>query len=539
MNLVRVRRALISVSDKSGIVDLARAMQSEFSVEIISTGGTSTLLKQAGVLVQDVAAVTGFPEMMDGRLKTLHPVVHGGLLGIRANPEHQAAMHQHGIAPIDLLIVNLYPFEKVTSQADCPVEQAIENIDIGGPAMIRSAAKNHADVVVITNASQYADLLAEMRRHGGGTGPEFRRKLARQAFLRTSTYDAMIYNYLATLPEVAADVASSPTALAAEFPDTLIPVLQKKQSLRYGENPHQAAAFYAQGRGDAGLATLRQLHGKELSYINLLDADAAATLVAEFHQPAATVIKHANPCGCAVGKTLAEAFNLAYAGDPVAAFGGIVALNDTVDVVTAKNIADGKRFLEVLIAPAYAPQALEILRQRWADCRILELPGLKPGLVPEGLAFRSLWGAMLVQRMDVGGFDRSACRVVSQHQPTESQWNDLECADLIGKHVKSNAITLVHGGQLLAAGAGQMSRVTSCRLAVDLALRNGHGAKLKGAAAASDAFFPFADGPQILLDAGIRCLVEPGGSKRDQETIDLCDQHGVALVFTGRRHFLH
>ncbi len=535
MDVVRVRRALISVSDKSGMVDLSRALQSEFSVEIISTGGTSTLLKQAGVVVEDVAAVTGFPEMMDGRLKTLHPVVHGGLLGIRANPEHQAAMHQHGIAPIDLLIVNLYPFEKVTSQVDCPVERAIENIDIGGPAMIRSAAKNHADVAVITDASQYADLLAELRRHGGSTSPEFRRKLAHQAFLRTSIYDAMIYNYLSTRPEV----ASSSTAHAAEFPDTLIPVLQKKQSLRYGENPHQSAAFYAQGRGDTGLAALRQLHGKELSYINLLDADAAATLVAEFHQPAASVIKHANPCGCAVGKTLVEAFNHAYAGDPVAAFGGIVALNDTVDVVTAQNIAGGKRFLEVLIAPAYAPQALEILRQRWADCRILELPGLKPGLVPDGLAFRSLWGAMLVQRMDVGGFDRAACRVMSRQIPTESQWSDLECADLVGKHVKSNAITLVRGGQLLAAGAGQMSRVTSCRLAVDLALRHGHGEKLKGAAAASDAFFPFADGPQILIEAGIKCLVEPGGSKRDQETIDLCDQHGVALVFTGRRHFLH
>ncbi len=539
MDLVRVRRALISVSDKSGMVDLAKALQNEFSVEIISTGGTSTLLKEAGVVVKDVADVTGFPELMDGRLKTLHPVIHGGLLGVRENPEHQAAMRRHGIVPIDLLIVNLYPFEKVTSQSDCPVERAIENIDIGGPAMIRSAAKNHADVVVLTDANQYSHLLVELRRHSGSTSHEFRRNLACQAFLRTSTYDAMIHNYLSTRPVAGADAAASPAVRTCEFPAALVPVLQKKQSLRYGENPHQPAAFYAQGRGDTGLAALHQLHGKELSYINLLDADAAATLVAEFHQPAATVIKHANPCGCAVGKTLVEAFNLAYAGDPVAAYGGIVALNEMVDLVTAQNIVHGKRFLEVLIAPAFAPEALEILQQRWADCRILQLPGLKSGIVPTGLSYRSLWGAMLVQRVDMHGFDRAACRVMSRRVPTAAQWADLECADLVCKHVKSNAITLVRGGQLLAAGAGQMSRVTSCRLAVDLAQRNGHGEELQGAAAASDAFFPFADGPQILIEAGITCLVEPGGSKRDQETIDLCDRHGVALVFTDRRHFLH
>ena len=538
MNLVRVRRALISVSDKRGIVDLAKALQSEFSIKIISTGGTATDLKRAGLIVEDVADVTGFPEMMDGRLKTLHPAIHGGLLGIRENAAHQAAMQSHGILPIDLLIVNLYPFEKVTAQPDCPVEKAIENIDIGGPAMIRSAAKNHADVAVITDFPEYAALLAELRGHGGATTGEYRRNLARRAFLCTSSYDALIHNYLAALPETT-ESATLPAASPVELPDVLVPVLRKKQPLRYGENPHQLAAFYAQGRSDTGLAALRQLHGKDLSYINILDADAASSLVCEFRSPAAAVIKHANPCGCAIGKTLAEAFDLAYAGDSVAAYGGIVALNGMVDVATARAIADGKRFLEVLIAPDYAPDALEILKQRWTDCRILQLPGLRPGLVPSGLAFRSLWGAMLVQQMDGFGFDRSACRIMSHQTLTESQWIDLECAELVAKHVKSNAITLVHGGQLLAAGAGQMSRVTSCRLSVDLALRNGHGEKLKGATAASDAFFPFADGPQILIDAGVTCLVEPGGSKRDQETIDLCDQHGVALVFTGQRHFLH
>ncbi|MGC9261578.1 MAG: bifunctional phosphoribosylaminoimidazolecarboxamide formyltransferase/IMP cyclohydrolase [Phycisphaerae bacterium] len=525
-DLVPVRRALISVSDKTGLIELAATLHREFAIEIVSTGGTARALAAAGLPVKDVAQITGFPEMMDGRVKTLHPSVHGGLLALRDNAEHRAAMHLHHIDPIDLLIVNLYPFEQVTSRPECTLEQAVENIDIGGPAMIRSAAKNHRSVVVVTDASQYELLIHELRRHQGATPLVFRNTLAVDAFARTARYDAAINIYLRQhqTPE---DTVILPPVLA--------PVLRLKQILRYGENPHQAGALYTATAENRGLAGAEQLHGKALSYLNILDADAALALVNEFSQPAAAIIKHANPCGCATAPTLTEAFALAYAGDPVAAFGGIVAFNAPVDKMTAENIVAGKRFIEVLLAPGFDTTALTLLQQRWADCRILRVA--RPAM--DALTFRTIGGGVLAQQSDSIGFDESQANVVSKRRPDGAQWRDLAFAMLVCKHVKSNAITLVRNGQLLGAGAGQMSRVTSCRLAVDLARGNAHGEKLAGAAAASDAFFPFPDGPEILIAAGATAIIQPGGSKKDDLTIQLCDQHDVALVFTGIRHFRH
>ncbi len=525
-DFVPVRRALISVSNKTGLVELAAILSREFNVDLVSTGGTARALAAAGLPVKDVSQVTGFPEMMDGRVKTLHPGVHGGLLALRDNQQHLAAMREHHIEPIDLLIVNLYPFEQVTARPDCTLEQAIENIDIGGPAMIRSGAKNHRSVAVITDASQYESLAAELRNHRGATSLAFRHMLATAAFARTARYDASINTYLQR--QYAPETASV-------LPPLLAPVMVLKQALRYGENPHQAGALYAPPGETTGLAGAEQLHGKALSYLNLLDADAAMTLVSEFSQPAAAILKHANPCGCAIAETLAEAFDRAYAGDPVAAFGGIVAFNRPVDKATAEKIVSGKRFIEVLLAPAFDAEALALLQNRWADCRVLRVA--RPAV--ESLMLRTISGGILVQQPDAAGFDRANARVVSRRQPDDAQWADLAFAAITCKHVKSNAITLVRHGQLLGAGAGQMSRVTSCRLAVDLARQNGHGDKLSGSIAASDAFFPFPDAPEILIAAGAKAIIQPGGSKKDDLTVQLCDRHDVALVFTGVRHFRH
>ncbi len=534
-DIVPVRRALLSLSDKSGLVELATALVREFNVELVSTGGTARAIQEAGLPVRDVADLTGFPEMMDGRVKTLHPAVHGGLLALRDAPSHQQAMRNHGISPIDLLVVNLYPFEKVTADPACPFDHAVENIDIGGPAMVRSASKNHRSVAVVTDPIQYEKLLNIMRAHKGGTTHAFRLDLAMWAFGRTAQYDAAIHAYISRHYFASKNPESA--ELAGLTPQ-LIADLSRVQLLRYGENPHQRGAFYAASRPPEGVAAARQLHGKELSWINLLDADAALGLVREFTRPAAAVIKHANPCGCATADSPAEAFDLAYAGDPIAAFGGIVALNRSVDVPTAQSIVQGKRFLEVLIAPDFQPAALAMLQSRWADCRLLAT-GPANAVPAHRLDFRSVAGGMLVQETDMRGFNKEACRVVSKVAPTDAQWADMEFVWLACKHVKSNAIALAAGGQLLAAGAGQMSRVTSCRLAVELARQNGHAGKLPQSVAASDAFFPFADGPQLLISAGVRAIIQPGGSKRDQETIDLCDQHKVALVLTGERHFRH
>ena len=541
-DLVPVKRALLSVSDKTGIVEFAKSLQSEFHVELVSTGGTAKTLRDAGLTVSDISDLTGFPEMMDGRVKTLHPKVHGGFLALRDNPEHVAAMEKHGIAPIDLICVNLYPFEQTIAKPNCTFAEAIENIDIGGPAMIRSAAKNHRSIVVVTDPAQYEKVLQHLRAHGGKTPYRFRLDLAMWAYTRTAQYDAAIYPYLAEAyfkdePEKAAERAG--------FLPALTPRLKKVEDLRYGENPHQAAAYYvpvSQSK-EASIATAAQLHGKTLSYINLLDADAAIELVREFAAPAAAVIKHTNPCGCAVGASLKEAFERAYAGDPVAAYGGIVALNRKVDAIAAAAIVAGKRFLEVVIAPEYEPAALSMLRDRWKDCRILAIGPLSGADALVGarpsLRFRSLTGGVLVQQPDSAGFNRAKCTVTSNRQPTDAEWRDLEFIWLVTKHVRSNAIAIGRDGQLLGAGAGQMSRTMSATIAIELSRQNGHADKLTGSCAGSDAFFPFADGPEILIKAGITALIHPGGSKKDRETIEMCDRHSVALVATGERHFAH
>lgn len=549
-DLVTVKRALISVSDKTGIVEFAAALQREFGVELVSTGGTAKVLREAGLAVRDISEVTGFPEMMDGRVKTLHPNVHGGFLALRDNPEHVAAMRKHGIEPIDLVCVNLYPFEQTVARPECTFAEAIENIDIGGPAMIRSAAKNHRSIVVVTDAVQYEKVLKHMRANGGQTPYRFRLDLAMWAYTRTAQYDAAIYPYLAQA--YFKDAADKPAEQAGFLP-VLTPRLKKVQDLRYGENPHQAAAFYEisdfKSQISTGVATARQLHGKALSYINILDADAAIELVREFAQPAAAVIKHTNPCGCAVAETLEAAFEKAYAGDPMAAYGGIVALNREVNQETAEAIVGGKRFLEIVIAPGYAPVALQLLKERWKDCRILATGPLSgaDALVGRGIGvpadvplhYRSVTGGVLVQQADAAGFDPKKCTVTSVRRPTEAQWADLAFMWLVTKHVKSNAVAIGKGGQLLGAGAGQMSRPMSAKIAIELARKNGHAEKLAGSVAGSDAFFPFSDGPELLINAGVTAIIHPGGSKKDQETIDLCNRHNIALVATGERHFAH
>ncbi len=548
-DLVPIRRALVSVSDKTGIVELCTALQQEIVVELISTGGTAKTLREAGLKVSDISEITGFPEMMDGRVKTLHPLVHGALLGLRESPEHQAAMAAHGIKPIDLVVVNLYPFEATVAKPGCTFDQAIENIDIGGPSMIRSAAKNHRSVAVITNPFQYDKLLKHMHQRNGSTPHRFRLDLAMWAFMRTAQYDAAIYPYLAkeyfnagpedlsNFPMVSSDVP--PMAEKAGFLPALLPRLFRMDVLRYGENPHQMAAFYGAEPREPGIATAQQFHGKALSYINLLDADAAIELVREFDGPAAAVIKHTNPCGCGQAATLAEAFDLAYAGDPVAAFGGIVALNRLVDLETAERIASGKRFLEVLIAPEYDHAALELLKGRWKDCRILAT-GPLPHTSPEAaLHYRSVTGGMLVQQRDQSGWDRAACTVTSNRQPSDAEWRDLAFVWLATKHVKSNAICIAHNNQLLGAGAGQMSRPMAAKIAIELAQKNGHGENIRGAVAGSDAFFPFPDAPELLIKAGVTAIIHPGGSKKDQETVEMANRHGIALVTTGVRHFRH
>ncbi len=554
LTLVPVKRALLSVSDKTGIVDFATALQREFQIELVSTGGTAKVLRDAGLIVRDIAELTGFPEMMDGRVKTLHPNVHGGFLALRDNPTHIAAMQQHHIQPIDLVCVNLYPFEATVAQPDATFAEAVENIDIGGPAMIRSAAKNHRSVVVVTDPFQYGKVLKHLRANGGQTPYPFRLDLAMWAYTRTAQYDAAISTYIAMtyFTQRAKDHAAARVPGTADTDEdvlyiadamgltpALTPVLRRKEVLRYGENPLQLAAFYTASPARPGIATAKQLHGKALSYINILDADAAIELVREFSAPAAAVIKHTNPCGCATAGALPDAFDLAYAGDPLAAFGGIVALNREVDEATAARIIAGKRFLEVLIAPAYSAAALAMLQERWKDCRILATGDLAGQQDPRELHYRSVTGGMLVQQPDRAGFDRASCRVTSLRKPTDAEWSDLAFIWLVTKHVKSNAVAIASGGQLLGAGAGQMSRPMSARIAIELAQKNGHTAKLPGSAAGSDAFFPFPDAPELLIAAGVRAIIHPGGSKKDQETIDLCNRHGVTLVATGQRHFAH
>ena len=547
--LVPVRRALLSVSDKTGLADFAAALHREFGVQLISTGGTAKHLRDAGLPVTDVSDVTGFPEMMDGRVKTLHPKVHGGLLALRDHADHLAAMKAHDIRPIDLVCVNLYPFQQTVDRPGVTFDEAIENIDIGGPSMVRSAAKNHAWVVVVTSPDRYEKVLGDLRKHGGRSCAKLRLKQSQSAFAHTAEYDGRIAAYLATQTTSA---TKPPMASAVDAPvDALPPMpsaalltlsLHKRQDLRYGENPHQRAALYVGEKPrEASVAFAKQHHGKELSYINLLDADGALACVKEFAEPAACIVKHTTPCGCAVADVIATAFRRAYDGDPLAAFGGIVALNKPVDRAAAEAITSIDKLLEVIVAPYYAEDALELLRSRWKNVRLLEVGPVvqgdasRPARRDEGeVSLHKIAGGYLVQERDLLGLDESTWRVASKRRPTDAEMADLRFAWLTCKHVKSNAIVVCKDRMLLGAGAGQMDRPSAARLAIAKA-----GDRVAGGVAASDAFFPFPDGPQLLLDAGITAVIHPGGSLKDQDTINLIDGRGAALVLTGQRHFKH
>ncbi len=525
---VPMRRALISVSDKTGLVDFARDLSNR-GIEILSTGGTAKALREAGLTVVDVADVTGFPEMMDGRVKTLHPVVHGGLLALRDNDEHMAAAATHDIAMIDLLVVNLYPFEETVAKG-APYDDCIENIDIGGPAMIRAASKNHAFVSVITDVQDYSALLAELNENDGATSYAFRQKLAQNAYARTAAYDAAVSTWMAK-------AIGEETPRRRAFAGTLA------QGLRYGENPHQAAAFYTDGSNRPGVATAKQWQGKELSYNTINDTDAAFELVAEFDPakgPAVAIIKHANPCGVATGASAGEAYRRAFDCDRTSAFGGIIALNTTLDAETAKAITE--IFTEVVIAPDATDEAREIFAAK-KNLRLLTTGGL-PDVAAAGDTFRQVAGGFLVQGRDNGVILPADLKVVTKRQPTEAELKDLLFAWTVAKHVKSNAIVYAKDLATVGVGAGQMSRIDSTRIgqrkAQDMAEALGLAAPLtQGAVVASDAFFPFADGVIALADAGAVAVIQPGGSMRDEEVIAAADERGLAMVFTGQRHFRH
>ena len=524
-DLLPVRRALLSVSDKTGLVELARALAAR-GVELLSTGGTARTIREAGLPVRDVAEVTGFPEMMDGRVKTLHPLVHGGLLG-RAGTD-DAVMAEHGIAPIDLLVLNLYPFEQVTARADCTLAEAVENIDIGGPAMLRSAAKNFARVAVATSPDQYPDLLAELDANDGKLSAAKRFALSVAAFDRVAQYDAAISNYLSAVADASAEVP-----VRAEYPAQMNSTFVKVMDLRYGENPHQSGAFYRDLYPVPGtLATFEQLQGKELSYNNLADSDAAWECVRQFDAPACVIVKHANPCGVAVGVACGDAYELAYATDPTSAFGGIIAFNRTLDAATAKAILD-RQFVEVLIAPDYEAGALEYATKK-ANVRVLKIPH---GAGRNSYDSKRVGSGLLLQSSDNRGMAADELKVVTTLAPTEAQLRDLLFAWRVAKYVKSNAIVYAKDNRTIGIGAGQMSRVYSARIAGIKA--HDAGLVVEGSVMASDAFFPFRDGIDAAAEAGIKAVIQPGGSMRDGEVIAAADEHGIAMVFTGVRHFRH
>ena len=522
--------ALLSVSDKTGVVDFARALAA-LGVRLVSTGGTARLLADAGLAVTEVAEVTGFPEMLDGRVKTLHPRIHAGLLARRDRPAHLAALAAHGIATIDLLVVNLYPFAQATARADCTLEEAIENIDIGGPALLRAAAKNWADVAVAIDPADYATVLDELR--AGGLRRATRFRLAQKVFAHTAAYDGMIGNYLGALAAGAEDALHS-VPVRTPFPAQLSLQLARVQELRYGENPHQAAAFYRDAQAAPGLlAGWTQIQGKALSYNNIADADAAWECVRTFERPACVIVKHANPCGVAVADTPEQAYVKAWQTDPTSAFGGIVAFNRPLDEASAQRIGEHKQFVEVLIAPAVTPAARAVLAPK-ANLRLLEVP---PGTGANALDFKRVGGGMLVQTPDLKNVERGELRVVTRRAPSAAQLEDLLFAWKVAKFVKSNAIVFCGGGMTLGVGAGQMSRIDSARIA-SIKARNA-GLSLAGAAVASDAFFPFRDGLDVVVDEGASCIIQPGGSVRDDEVIAAADERGIAMVFTGTRHFRH
>ncbi len=523
MHAPAIKRALVSVSDKMGLAEFAAGLAAA-GVEIYSTGGTRRFLEAEGVKVRDVADYTGFPEMLDGRVKTLHPKVAGGILARHDRPDDLASLAEHGIVTFELVVVNLYPFEATVARQGVSFEEAIEQIDIGGPSLIRAAAKNHAFITVATDPAQYGEILEQVTAHGGTT-IELRRDLAHGAFGRTGRYDECIADYFAgqISPEL--------------FPRHLHVELRRRELLRYGENPHQQAALYADSgncQRDSVVAA-QQLAGKELSYNNLLDLDSALAIVRSLAEPACAVIKHNNPCGAATAAELAKATRAALAGDPLSAFGSVLAFNRTLDAASAEVLAEPERFVEAIVAPDFEPAALEILttRPKWkANVRLMRTGSLDA--LPAELQLRQIEGGMLVQQSDGPSDPESEWKVVTSPEPNLAQWADLRFAWAIVKHVKSNAIVLAAGQALLGVGAGQMSRVDSVEIAVRKA-----GARARGSALASDAFFPFADSIDQAAAAGVAAIIQPGGSRRDDEVIEACNRHGIAMVFTGRRHFKH
>ncbi|TJY42363.1 bifunctional phosphoribosylaminoimidazolecarboxamide formyltransferase/IMP cyclohydrolase [Cohnella pontilimi] len=513
-----IRRALVSVSDKTGIVAFCKELTQQ-GVQVISTGGTKTLLEQENVPGVGISEVTGFPEILDGRVKTLHPAVHSGLLAIRDNAEHRRAMEQLGLDYIDLVVVNLYPFKETIAKPDVSYEDAIENIDIGGPTMLRSAAKNHAFVTVVTDAADYEQVLAELKA-GGDTTLETRKRLAAKVFRHTAAYDALISDYFAK-------------QLDEPLPEKLTVTYEKIQDLRYGENPHQQAAFYRKPLAGAGsITTAEQLHGKELSYNNINDANAALAIVKEFDEPAVVAVKHMNPCGVGIGRDIDEAYRKAYEADPTSIFGGIVAANRTIDKVTAERLSD--IFLEIVIAPDFTPEALGIL-QRKKNIRLLRMGGLSSAAErrPEWLV-TSVEGGMLIQQSDVHSLSDADLKVVTTREPTPEELKQLLFSWKVVKHVKSNAILLAKDSMTIGVGAGQMNRVGAARIAIEQA-----GEKARGAVLASDAFFPMGDTLELAAKAGITAVIQPGGSIKDEESIAVANAHNIAMVFTGVRHFKH
>jgi phosphoribosylaminoimidazolecarboxamide formyltransferase/IMP cyclohydrolase len=518
---VKVRRALISVSDKTGIVEFASELAS-LGVELLSTGGTFRLLQQNGLAVTEVAEYTGFPEMMDGRVKTLHPKIHGGILARRGQDD--AVMAEHGIDPIDMVVVNLYPFEATVARPDCTLEDAVENIDIGGPTMVRAAAKNHQHVTIVVNASDYSAVVTELRDNEGATRLETRFDLAIKAYEHTAAYDGAIANYFGRRVPGGSE----------DFPRTFNTQLHKVQEMRYGENPHQKAAFYVEkDPAEAGIATARQIQGKELSYNNVADTDAALECVKNFDEPACVIVKHANPCGVAIAADIGAAYDLAFATDPESAFGGIIAFNRELDGSTAAAICE-RQFVEVIIAPSVSADAAAAVAEK-KNVRLLECGSWDAPLA--ALDYKRVNGGLLVQDRDLGMVGLDDLRVVSKVQPSEQQLQDLLFAWKVAKFVKSNAIVYASNGQTVGVGAGQMSRVNSARIA---AIKAEHaGLEVRGSVMASDAFFPFRDGIDSAGERGIAAVIQPGGSIRDEEVIAAADEHGMAMVFTGMRHFRH
>ncbi|MDD2366109.1 MAG: bifunctional phosphoribosylaminoimidazolecarboxamide formyltransferase/IMP cyclohydrolase [Desulfuromonadaceae bacterium] len=518
--MAKITRALISVSDKSGIVEFSKHL-SGYGVEILSTGGTAKLLRDAGLRVKDVSEFTGFPEMLDGRVKTLHPKVHGGLLGMRSNPEHIATMKEHGIENIDMVIVNLYPFEATIAKDGCRLEDAIENIDIGGPTMLRSAAKNYHDVTVLVDSKDYLRVIDEMKENSGAVSVKTNFGLAVKVFQHTAAYDGAISNYL----------GSRMTSEIVEFPPSFTFQVKKAQDLRYGENPHQAAAFYIEENiSQPCVSNAVQLQGKELSFNNIIDLDAAIETVKEFEKSAAVIIKHTNPCGVALADSPLTAYLKARECDPVSSFGGIVGFNRIVDAETANELTS--TFLEAVIAPGYSEEALAIFTAK-KNVRVMQMPRFE-NYVAGGYDMKRVTGGLLLQGCDLGMVNAADCRIVTERKPTASEYEALDFAWRVCKHVKSNAIVFSNRDQTVGIGAGQMSRVDSSKIAVQKALL-----PIRGTVLASDAFFPFRDGVDAAAEAGVTAIIQTGGSVRDEEVIKAANEHGIAMVFTTMRHFRH